>query len=82
MTKAMPFLQKVILLSYDPRPFVRVIFFLISSGSFPVGKFPADDLGEDLLSLGRTKDVQHGSPEAFLEFFAADQRVQKGTLTV
>ena len=26
MTKAMPFLQKVILLSYDPRPFGRVFF--------------------------------------------------------
>ena len=27
MTKAMPFLQKVILLSYDPRPFARGILF-------------------------------------------------------
>ena len=26
MTEAMPFLQKAILLSYDPRPFVRGIF--------------------------------------------------------
>lgn len=26
MTKAMPFLQKVILLSYDPRPFVPGFF--------------------------------------------------------
>ena len=26
MTEAMPFLQKTILLSYDPRPFVRRIF--------------------------------------------------------
>ena len=26
MTKAMPFLQKVILLSYDPRPFALVLF--------------------------------------------------------
>ena len=26
MTEAMPFLQKAILLSYDPRPFVRDIF--------------------------------------------------------
>lgn len=30
MTKAMPFLQKVILLSYDPRPFVRGRFFAVS----------------------------------------------------
>lgn len=27
MTKAMPFLQKAILLSYDPRPFSAVIFY-------------------------------------------------------
>ena len=27
MTKAMPFLQKVILLSYDPRPFDRMFLF-------------------------------------------------------
>ena len=27
MTEAMPFLQKAILLSYDPRPFGRGIFF-------------------------------------------------------
>ena len=26
MTKAMPFLQKAILLSYDPRPFCRGLF--------------------------------------------------------
>ncbi len=28
MTKAMPFLQKAILLSYDPRPFVRGLFYV------------------------------------------------------
>lgn len=27
MTEAMPFLQKTILLSYDPRPFARALFF-------------------------------------------------------
>lgn len=27
MTKAMPFLQKVILLSYDPRPLAGRLFF-------------------------------------------------------
>ena len=27
MTEAMPFLQKAILLSYDPRPFVRGLLF-------------------------------------------------------
>ena len=34
MTKAMPFLQKVILLSYDPRP-------LAGGASFWLGKLPA-----------------------------------------
>lgn len=29
MTKAMPFLQKVILLSYDPRPFGRGAFAIV-----------------------------------------------------
>jgi hypothetical protein len=29
MTEAMPFLQKAILLSYDPRPFVRGVFRII-----------------------------------------------------
>ena len=29
MTEAMPFLQKAILLSYDPRPFGRGCFFLM-----------------------------------------------------
>ena len=28
MTEAMPFLRKLILLSYDPRPFVRGRFFI------------------------------------------------------
>ena len=28
MTEAMPFLQKAILLSYDPLPFPRMIFFM------------------------------------------------------
>lgn len=32
MTKAMPFLQKVILLSYDPRLFARGIFNLTRTG--------------------------------------------------
>lgn len=32
MTKAMPFLQKVILLSYDPRPGVGVLFHILSEG--------------------------------------------------
>lgn len=27
MTEAMPFLRKLILLSYDPRPFCRALFF-------------------------------------------------------
>lgn len=34
MTKAMPFLQKVILLSYDPRPFALAIFFPFSPDDF------------------------------------------------
>ena len=29
MTEAMPFLQKTILLSYDPRPFLRGFFFCV-----------------------------------------------------
>lgn len=29
MTKAMPFLQKVILLSYDPRPLPQGFFLLV-----------------------------------------------------
>ena len=35
MTEAMPFLQKAILLSYDPRPFRRVlfVFFSLTGGS-------------------------------------------------
>ena len=32
MTKAMPFLQKVILLSYDPRPFVAGFFLALLWG--------------------------------------------------
>ena len=28
MTEAMPFLQKTILLSYDPRPFAEVLLFI------------------------------------------------------
>ncbi|GEM_PF-6591488 len=28
MTEAMPFLQKAILLSYDPRPFTKAFFIL------------------------------------------------------
>ena len=32
MTEAMPFLQKTILLSYDPRPFARGIFFMTRTG--------------------------------------------------
>jgi len=28
MTEAMPFLQKTILLSYDPRPFGQVLFII------------------------------------------------------
>ena len=32
MTKAMPFLQKAILLSYDPRRFARGIFFMTRTG--------------------------------------------------
>ena len=30
MTEAMPFLQKAILLSYDPWPFIREPFFVIT----------------------------------------------------
>lgn len=30
MTEAMPFLQKTILLSYDPRPFRRERFFVVN----------------------------------------------------
>ena len=33
MTEAMPFLQKTILLSYDPRPFRAEAFFILPSGS-------------------------------------------------
>ena len=36
MTEAMPFLQKTILLSYDPRPFVRCVF----CGLLPVVPMP------------------------------------------
>lgn len=32
MTEAMPFLQKTILLSYDPRPFLRGYFFACGWG--------------------------------------------------
>lgn len=32
MTEAMPFLQKTILLSYDPRPFVRCVFLRLTAG--------------------------------------------------
>ena len=33
MTEAMPFLQKTILLSYDPRPFDRGVFLPRKKGS-------------------------------------------------
>ena len=33
MTEAMPFLQKAILLSYDPRPFAGGIFIFISQSA-------------------------------------------------
>ena len=34
MTEAMPFLQKTILLSYDPRPFVRgLLFYAVESSA-------------------------------------------------
>ena len=35
MTKAMPFLQKAILLSYDPRRFLRGIFLVHHRGLEP-----------------------------------------------
>ena len=35
MTEAMPFLQKTILLSYDPRPFGRGIVFCCKMGVEP-----------------------------------------------
>lgn len=44
MTEAMPFLQKTILLSYDPRPFWRGDFFWSLPGSrslSPIGEIPA-----------------------------------------
>ena len=44
MTEAMPFLQKTILLSYDPRPFGGEIFFWSRPGSrslSPAGEIPA-----------------------------------------
>ena len=34
MTEAMPFLQKTILLSYDPRPFRRGIFYTVGEGAY------------------------------------------------
>ena len=34
MTEAMPFLQKTILLSYDPRSFERAVFMLVKKKSF------------------------------------------------
>ena len=34
MTEAMPFLQKAILLSYDPRPFCRGFGFFSFPGGF------------------------------------------------
>ena len=41
MTKAMPFLQKVILLSYDPRPFKRGRIVLWSAAVFLIQKSPS-----------------------------------------
>ena len=35
MTEAMPFLQKAILLSYDPRPFPGEIFLVRAAGLEP-----------------------------------------------
>lgn len=35
MTEAMPFLQKTILLSYDPRPFRRGVFYSENCLIFP-----------------------------------------------
>ena len=34
MTEAMPFLQKAILLSYDPRPLRRRTFFCVRNGFY------------------------------------------------
>ena len=34
MTEAMPFLQKAILLSYDPRPFHAGAFVCVSAGDY------------------------------------------------
>ena len=47
MTEAMPFLQKTILLSYDPRPFGGELFVLpvLSSGSVGRGLDPSAKLG-------------------------------------
>lgn len=43
MTKAMPFLQKVILLSYDPRPLLAGAFFHRKTGGWDGGsKLPAE----------------------------------------
>ncbi len=39
MTEAMPFLQKTILLSYDPRPFRAVFVFNLSASHF-LDSFP------------------------------------------
>lgn len=38
MTEAMPFLQKVILLSYDPRPFAPGIFYRYRRSQRPAGR--------------------------------------------
>ena len=48
MTEAMPFLQKAILLSYDPLPFGRVFFLFVSSA---VKKFFSDAEQKEKLHL-------------------------------
>ena len=53
MTEAMPFLQKAILLSYDPRPFVRGRFRMRESG------------GEANRALRASGDLERGKARAF-----------------
>ena len=60
MTKAMPFLQKAILLSYDPRPLGRAAFLFCCTGDFAARSFLAFPLGADSPYQGEMAEGQRG----------------------
>ncbi len=64
MTEAMPFLQKAILLSYDPRPYERGAFFSSKAGE---SAGSASEQAED--QDGVPLQAQHPAPESDVVVF-------------